>query len=119
MLENSREKGALAEQTAKLYSEELGYKFVQANYFSNVGEIDLIVRDGECLVFIEVKSRWSDSFGTAEFAVNKSKLMKMKKTAQDFLYKTKTKASEYRFDMMALNWVNGVPTIVHYKNVLQ
>lgn len=119
MLENSREKGALAEQTAKLYAEELGYKFVQSNYFSNVGEIDLIVRDGECLVFIEVKSRWSDSFGTAEFAVNKSKLMKMKKTAQDFLYKTKTKASEYRFDMMALNWVNGVPTIVHYKNVLQ
>lgn len=119
MNETSKEKGAFAEKIARMFAEEHGYEFVQANYFGKSGEIDLILRDGECLVFVEVKSKWSDSFGTAEFAVNKGKLMKMKKTAQEFLYKTKTTAKEFRFDMMALNWNNGVPEIVHYKNVLQ
>lgn len=119
MSETSKEKGAFAEKIARVFAEEQGYDFVQANYFGKNGEIDLILRDGDCLVFVEVKSRWSDSFGTAEFAVNKGKLMKMKKTAQEFLYKTKTTAKEFRFDMMALNWNNGVPEIVHYKNVLQ
>jgi len=116
--ETSKQKGALAESIARQFAEENGYIFVQANYFGKSGEIDLILRDGECLVFVEVKSRWSASFGAAEFAVNKQKLIKMKKTAQEFLYKTKTKAKEYRFDMMALNWKDGVPEIVHYKNVL-
>ena len=52
-------RGALGERTAKKFLQRQGLKFLAANFRSQRGEIDLILRDGDCLVFVEVKTRSS------------------------------------------------------------
>ena len=77
--------GAQAEQQAAQYLRQQGLKPVAQNYRSRFGEIDLIMRDGATLVFIEVRLRRNANFGGAAASIDARKQQRIIRTAQQYL----------------------------------
>jgi len=77
--------GAQAEQQAARYLQQQGLKPVAQNYRSRFGEIDLIMRDGATLVFVEVRLRRSANFGGAAASIDAHKQQRLIRTAQQYL----------------------------------
>ena len=78
-------RGRLGERVAKRHLKKAGLKFLYANYRTNKGEIDLIFRDGKALVFVEVKTRSSESWTRPAAAVNAGKKRKLTAAARNYL----------------------------------
>lgn len=81
----SREAGFAAEQRALDHLTRHGLKLIETNYRSRFGEIDLILRDGDVLVFTEVRMRSSNDFGGAGASITVAKQAKLIKTAHQYL----------------------------------
>jgi putative endonuclease len=96
------ERGKRAEKQAAAFLRSHGYQIVEENYRWPGGEIDLIARDGDCLVFVEVKTRSSEAFGLPEEAVDEAKQRKLIRTAQRYLLQHPTELN-VRFDVVALS----------------
>ena len=114
------EKGNLGENMAKKYLEEKGYSVVEQNYKNKWGEIDLIVKDKKELVFVEVKTRIGEQFGTPEDAINKDKINRLMKNSQAYMnYKIKSADFSYRIDAICivLDNKNNLIRINHYENI--
>lgn len=79
--------GKQSEQLALEMLESKGMTFVEKNYYCKHGEIDLIMKDRNDLVFVEVRSKSKVNFGTPVETINYSKRRKIEKTARDYLYK--------------------------------
>src|SRR5882757_2813793 len=79
----TQQHGELGERAAKKHLKQLGLKFLTANFESDRGEIDLIFRDDDCLVFVEVKTRSSEDWVRPAAAVNKRKRRLLCQTALD------------------------------------
>ncbi len=114
--------GKLGETKAKNYLKRRGYQILQSNYRTRAGEIDLIAKDGDCLVFVEVKTRTSAEYGTPAEAVSYYKQQHMIKSAQYYLARHGGEC-ECRFDVIEVFlttnvWFQSVK-INHLKNVLQ
>ncbi len=108
-------KGKTAEDTACAYLIKQGLSQVARNYFCRMGEIDLIMRDGVCLVFVEVRARTSRAFGGASASVTFKKQQKIIKTALHFLMKNKLKDKyPMRFDVISMD--GTLPEINWIKN---
>lgn len=82
---NTREMGSSYERKAAMYLEKQGLIILKYNYRCKMGEIDLIARDGEYLVFVEVKYRSQNKAGYSLEAVNLAKQKKISKAARYFL----------------------------------
>src|SRR5450755_2394774 len=78
-------RGELGERAAKKFLQQAGLKFLAANFRSERGEIDLIFRDGDCLAFIEVKTRSSEERGRPAAAVNAARRRRLSQAALDYL----------------------------------
>ncbi len=81
----SRETGQAAERRALDYLTSQGLRLVEANYRTRFGEIDLILRDGDVLVFAEVRMRTRSDFGGARASITATKQAKLIKTANQYL----------------------------------
>jgi putative endonuclease len=92
--------GKLGELAAKRYLQALGLKFLVANYCSKRGEIDLIFRDNDCLVFVEVKTRSSELWTRPSAAVNARKRRLLSQAALDYLRRIKHPQIRIRFDVV-------------------
>jgi putative endonuclease len=79
--------GSDAEQIAATYLQQQGLILVTSNYSCRFGEIDLIMRDGKSLVFVEVRLRSSTSFGGAGMSITPAKQQKLTRTAEHYLQK--------------------------------
>src|SRR2546423_12612459 len=79
------QRGSLGEKAAKKHLRRLGLKFLLANFRSERGEVDLIFRDQDCLVFVEVKTRSSEDWTRPAAAVNARKRRLLSQTALDYL----------------------------------
>ena len=112
---NKRKVGAGYESQAVLYLREQGYAILHQNYRCHIGEIDIIAKDGETLVFIEVKYRRTDEYGAGEFHVDKRKQRTIYKVAQQFLIWNFPEGNlpPCRFDVIA---IDGEDIITHYKD---
>ncbi|MGA9666950.1 MAG: YraN family protein [Gallionella sp.] len=77
--------GALAEQQAEQYLQSQGLELISRNYRGRFGEIDLIMRDGTSLVFIEVRMRRNAGFGGAAASIDAQKQQRIIRTAQQYL----------------------------------
>ena len=77
--------GQVGETVAAIYLQQKGLKLVQKNYKTTHGEIDLIMRDGNTLVFVEVRLRKSQQFGGAAMSITPSKQQKLQRTAAAYL----------------------------------
>ncbi|MCC7437666.1 MAG: YraN family protein [Armatimonadetes bacterium] len=117
---NRRADGATQEELALEYLLGLGYRLVKKNFqFGKVGEIDLVMRDGEIYVFVEVKARRSHGFGTPEDAVTMGKRRQIRKVAEGFIHINQMTDYEARFDVVAIDYVtgqDGKPEIRHHKD---
>ncbi len=114
----STKKGREGESIAKRYFRKKGHTILAENYRKREGEIDLVVRDGSDLVFVEVKTRRSRRFGPPEDAIDERKLKKMAQTAERFLMENPKWNGAVRFDCFLIQYrENGKATIRHIKNV--
>lgn len=101
---NSPDKGSLAELQAEKYLQARGLISVARNYRCAAGEIDLIMREGDTLVFIEVRLRSNQRFAHAAESVNYRKQRKVIKAAQHYLLvKQLTDKLPCRFDVVAID----------------
>ena len=111
-------RGELGERSAKKYLQDAGLKFLAANFDSTRGEIDLIFRDGDCLVFAEVKTRSSEEWTRPAAAVDARKRRLLSQTALDYLRLLKNPPVKFRFDIVEVLLRDGaVREIRHLPNV--
>src|SRR5271163_3180518 len=93
-------RGELGERAAKKFLQKLGLKFLAANFRSGRGEIDLIFRDGDCLAFVEVKTRSSEDWSRPAAAVNSERRRRLSQAALDYLRLLKNPEVKIRFDIV-------------------
>ncbi len=106
------ERGKASEDRACAFLQAQGLSLLTRNFSCRLGEIDLIMRDKETLVFIEVRYRVSDSHGGAAATVTLSKQRKLVKAAQVYL-QTRSHYQDLpcRFDVLAMDGANRVEWI--------
>ncbi len=99
---NRNAEGTAAERVAATFLKSHGLKLLETNYRCRFGEIDLILRDGDMLVFAEVRLRTSSNFGGAAASITAQKREKLLKAARHYLSSSK-KTPRCRFDAVLLN----------------
>jgi putative endonuclease len=99
--------GKLAENFASDLLQGKGYQILDRNFHSRFGEIDIVAIDGDVLVFVEVKARWSQKFGLPEEAVTPQKLYKIRKTAEYYALLHSKTNQKMRIDVIALEMRDG------------
>jgi putative endonuclease len=114
--ENLR-RGHLGERSAKQHLKRLGLKFLTANFRSDHGEIDLVFRDADCLVFVEVKARSSEDWTRPAAAVDARKRRLISLTALHYLRLLKNPEVKIRFDIVEVLLGDGkVREVRHLPN---
>lgn len=93
--------GSEAEAIAADYLQKQGLALVVSNYSCRFGEIDLIMRDGKTLVFVEVRMRSNPDFGGAGMSITASKQLKLSRTAEHYLQQFGSAAC--RFDAILMH----------------
>ena len=111
--------GDLGEKIAKNYLIKQNYKILETNFHCRFGEIDIIAKDKEILVFVEVKTRTSTRYGQPQEAVDFLKLKKMTKTVY-FYVNSKNLNNDLRIDVIAivLNFATRKAKLTHFKDAL-
>ena len=95
--------GKLGEDLALKKLEELGYRCITRNYRCPLGEMDLIAREGDTLVFIEIKTRKNKSLGYAKEAIDGRKRRQLSKVALAYMKANECCEVKSRFDVVAIN----------------
>jgi len=108
--------GKRGEDLACVTLEERGYEIVARRYRLPGGEIDIVARDGETLVFVEVKARASHEFGSAAEAVTPSKQLRLTRLATEYLMRHHLHDRPCRFDVVAIHFDTGTPEIEVFQN---
>ena len=109
--------GRWGEEQAEKFLKKAGLKMVGRNVRVGYDEIDLIVRQGDTLIFVEVKTRASEDFGRPASAVNRAKRKKLSRAAIRFLKNHKLRPPYIRFDVVEV--VGKKPEIRHIPNAFQ
>jgi putative endonuclease len=110
-------RGQLGERAAKKHLRQRGLKFLTANFRSKRGEIDLVFRDDDCLVFVEVKTRSSEDWVRPAAAVDARKRRLLSQTALDYLRLLKNPPVKIRFDIVEVLLSDGaVREVRHLPN---
>ncbi len=109
--------GELGERAARKQLKRQGLKFLAANFRSPRGEIDLVFRDQDCLVFVEVKTRSSEEWGRPATAVDKERRGRLTRAALDYLRLLKNPLVKVRFDIVEVLLLDGaVREVRHLPN---
>ena len=110
-------RGRMGERAARRYLRKAGLKFLYANFRGEQGEIDLIFRDKEILVFVEVKTRSSEAWRRPAAAVNRDKQRRIVATARDYLRLLERSDIPVRYDIVEVLLKEGrVNEIRHQPN---
>ena len=104
--------GKRSEIIACNYLKKKGYKILETNYKNNVGEIDIIAKDKDYLVFVEVKARLSQKFGHPFEAIDEIKQQKIHAVASLYMVKNRKYGSNCRFDAISILGLEN-PEITH------
>ena len=113
----NKEFGALGEKLAAKYLKKNGYKILEKNYKNKLGEIDLIVRDGDEIVFVEVKTRSADPYVGGAYSVDRRKQFHILRTAAVYLSESGCKLQP-RFDILEMEVDRPTGRLIganHYK----
>jgi putative endonuclease len=110
--------GKIGQGRAKKYLKKLGYKIKAENYYTRLGEIDLVCQKNKILVFVEVKTRTSQSFGYPEEAVSQNKIDHLLNAAQLYLLKEKVQ-TDWQIDVISLiiQPTGELLDLKHFQNV--
>jgi len=99
---SSKSLGKFGEEIAEELLRSKGYQILKRNFRFGKGEIDIIAKDGDYLVFVEVKSRKNYDFGEPEYAITKSKQRQLKKIAEAYFYVNGIEEQLCRFDVITI-----------------
>ena len=99
---STRESGQRGEDRAVAYLADRGYQIVERNYRCRLGELDVIARDGDTLVFVEVRTRQSGRFGTALETVGAGKRAQIARVAAQYLAARRPRFVRCRFDVVGI-----------------
>ena len=111
--ENTRKKGTVYEERAVLFLQEKGYQILERNFYTKSGEIDIIAKDRDYIVFVEVKYRKTKNVGDALEAVTPEKQKRLYAAAKVYLYVKKYRMDlPCRFDVIAFQGEE----LVHIEN---
>jgi len=112
--------GFKGEDLAVQYLKKKGYKVIERNYRCQWGEIDLIARDKETLIFVEIKSRSSSGFGLPQDAVDRFKQEKLIQVAKAYMAEHRLQETiPARFDVVAVKLTPSGPDIELIKDAFQ
>lgn len=116
---STRAFGNQGEDLACDYLKKIGYQIIQRNYLIRGGEIDIIAKDGEYLVFVEVKARWSHEYGLPVESVTHWKIRHLLKTAMFYVQKINWGNGPYRLDFVSVDFADNKdkPKIELIKNI--
>lgn len=106
---NKRSQGSIYEQKARIYLETQGLKFIAANQTFKCGELDLVMTDGDTIVFVEVRQRKSSRFGSAVESIDYRKQQKWINAANMWLFTKRNQSldtAKCRFDVVAFEGDN-------------
>jgi putative endonuclease len=117
MSKDKKQLGDLGEELAVKYLAKKGYLILERNYRYERGEIDIIAKDEDILVFIEVKTRENLEYGYPEESVTKGKQKQIRKVAEAYLWEKDIKGQECRLDVISILFEGkGKPIINHIEN---
>ena len=113
--------GTRSERAAERFLKRLGYRILARNYTCPSGELDIVALDGQCIVFVEVRSTGSDDVERPALSVDAVKQRRLTDLALRFLRDKRLLGSSARFDVLAISWPAGTrePVIVHYPNAFE
>ncbi|MDM8550468.1 YraN family protein [Desulfobacterales bacterium HSG2] len=103
MLNRQQQFGKKSESAAVRHLVKNGYSILEQNYHTKQGEIDIIAKDGDTIVFVEVKARRSDRFGSPKWAITSKKQKKISMLALYYLKATNQSYAKARFDVVAIS----------------
>lgn len=112
-------KGRLAEQAAQRFLTQQGLKTLATNVRYPFGELDLIMKDAEVLVFVEVRYRQTDNYGGAIHSVTQPKRLRLERSAAAWLQQQGDNHSPCRFDLVALSGAINNLKYQWLKNIFQ
>jgi putative endonuclease len=114
-----KEIGQKGENLAVDYLQNAGYMVLERNYRCKLGEIDIIARDNDTLVFIEVRTRSSLAFGLPQESINRRKRHQISKVALEYMIRRKLKNIPARFDVVAISLAPGKEKVDHIKDAFE
>lgn len=110
--------GDEGEKIAQEFFKKKGFKILEKNYRTVFGEIDIIAKDKDVLVFIEVKTRADAAFGHPFEAVDRRKREKIRKVALCYMKNLKKECAA-RFDVLSINVEGGSEKIEHFRDAFE
>jgi len=119
MQDKRQQLGRKNENLAVWYLKKNGYKIVEQNYRTPLGEIDIIAKEKKTIVFVEVKSRQSVRYGNPKWAVTPKKQRKISMVALQYLKSIRQTDAKARFDVVAITSNRDEPQIEVVKNAFE
>jgi len=119
MNKTSKKLGGYAEKIAAEYLEKKGLKVQKLNHRNNIGEIDIVAKDGDVFVFVEVKAKTGDQFGSPLDMVGYRKQEKLRKLAKSYFVQNELDESLYRIDVIAIDFSQNQPKIDWIKSAVE
>ena len=117
MKNKNKEVGKFGEKTAQEYLKKLGWKILDTNFhYSRYAELDIIAKDKDSIVFVEVKTRSTNAFGHPFESINHKKLENIFKAGLAWLKTTKEPYKNFRIDVISILGQEN-PQIEHLKNI--
>jgi putative endonuclease len=116
MPKNRKAFGDWGEDIAVQYLEKKGFAILRRNFRAERGEIDIISREKDCIVFVEVKTGNSDKFGPPEERISMSKRRQLYKIANAYIQDNPMPDVDYRFDAVIVDGTQYEHEIRHYEN---
>ncbi len=115
---NTRRFGIIGEKIAQGYLKSQDYEILKNNFYTKRGEIDIIAKKENCIVFVEVKTRSGFEYGTPAMAVDGLKKKHLKSSASIYLYQNKLYKYDIRFDVVEIIINNGKCKVNHIKGIM-
>ncbi|MCL4115591.1 UNVERIFIED_CONTAM: hypothetical protein GTU68_058638 [Idotea baltica] len=112
--------GNRGEQLAACYLKQQKYRILDTQHRNTYGEVDIIAKDGDCIVFVEVKTRSSTEAGRPLEAVDRRKQQRLTRIALAWLKQKKKLGDAARFDVVSIVWrEDAEPELQHFQNAFE
>src|SRR3989304_4929787 len=111
--------GKAGEEIAVRHLQKLGYRILERNYRCPVGEIDIVAKDKDTIVFVEVKSRKTEEFGDPELAVGAKKQRTLSLISMYYLSQKTKSPPDARFDVVAVKMLPSGTEVKLFRNAFE
>jgi putative endonuclease len=115
---NTKPLGRKGENLAASYLRNQGWEILERNYRTRLGEIDLICRDHDTIVFVEVKARTPTDFARPDQSVTQRKQAKLRRLVEDYLVKHRLESADVRVDVLGVTLGSRHPEFEHIVGAL-